>query len=121
MATYHFTDTLGQAIEEARAASEKANGLFGLLADELAAEREMHRAEVMRLVERAEEAEAELVAQNKRADDRRRELETGLQRAPELPDWVKALDDKLAGKTPQAQQDDIAKKLRRLAEYEKWI
>lgn len=56
---YHFTDTLGQAVDEARAAAEKANGLFGLLDQELAAERESHRHETLRLVERAEAAELE--------------------------------------------------------------
>lgn len=57
MDTFHHTDTLGQAITTAvRAASSAADALDELAA-ELAAEREMHRAEVMRLVERAEQAE----------------------------------------------------------------
>lgn len=58
MSEYHFTDTLGQAVEEARRGAEKAAGIFGLLESELKAEREMHRAEKLRLVERAEAAEA---------------------------------------------------------------
>ena len=59
MGTYHHTDTLGRALEAARSAVSSANGALGDLGAELTAEREMHRAEVMRLVERAEEAELE--------------------------------------------------------------
>jgi hypothetical protein len=57
MANYHHTDTLGQAVEQARQAVSAANDALGDLGAELIIEREMHRAEVARLVERAETAE----------------------------------------------------------------
>jgi chromosome segregation ATPase len=127
MATYHFTDALGQALVEARAAQQRFGEALDQLEAELTAERELHRDRELRLVERAEEAEgevsdlevqlSELGSQADAAFARVRDLETGLQRAPELPDWVKALDAKLAGETEARR----AAALRRLAEYEKWI
>jgi chromosome segregation ATPase len=59
MAQYHFTDQLGQAVTGAKKAAAEAAEQLVALDEELAAERESHRAEVMRLVERAEDAERE--------------------------------------------------------------
>lgn len=56
---YHHTDQLGHAVTGARSAAKEALEQLTALDEELAAERESHRAEVTRLVKRAEAAELE--------------------------------------------------------------
>jgi chromosome segregation ATPase len=59
MSNYHPTDSTGQAIEAARSAHVLFRSALDDLDRELSDERELHRGEVMRLVERAEAAESE--------------------------------------------------------------
>lgn len=71
MATYHYTDQLGQAVTGAKKAALEAADQLAALDEELAAERESHRAETLRLVERAEAAELEAIEER----DARRDAE----------------------------------------------
>lgn len=69
MTNYHHTDQLGHSVTGAKTAAREALGQLAALDEELAAERETHRAEVTRLVERAEAAELERDALEKRVDE----------------------------------------------------
>ena len=79
MRQHHHTDAVGQAITDAARAIGPVADALDTLAAELAVERETHRAEVMRLVERAETAEQELA----RARDELAELANREPGAPE--------------------------------------
>lgn len=86
MAEYHFTDQLGQAVTGAKKAALEAADQLTALDEELTAERESHRAEKLRLVERAEAAELE-----------RDQLERYEERAHTAEQRLAALEGQLAG------------------------
>lgn len=120
MSTFHHTDQLGQAVTGAVTAVQEALGQLEDLEGQLTDERESHRAEVMRLVERAEAAEiasdqaeraagenwAQLVQVRAELDTERATVELLREQRVQLEVQVATSEERAAGWNAQAAEKD---------------
>jgi chromosome segregation ATPase len=120
MAQYHFTDQLGQAVTGAKKAAAEAAEQLVALDEELAAERESHRAGTLRLVERAEDAERKLAIAEERAAGWDSAAARAQERVGQLEDQVVGYQQSLAqerdARRDAEDQRDDAERAQRLAE-----
>jgi len=88
MANYHHTDQLGHSVTGARKAVLEAAEQLIALDEELAVERELHRDRELRLVERAEAAEARVAQLEDQVIGHQGSLAEANARIAELERWL---------------------------------
>jgi len=106
---HHHTDTLGVALDDLRATLSRTSAAVTDASQALIEEREMHRAEVVRLVERAEEAEGA-------CDQLRHQLTAAEREAERLAGVDAGLADERNARRDAEDRADDAERAQRLAE-----